>query len=64
MESWQVVLLIFFVLLPGVLMIDFWGDERLTYRGVPNRRPWVRQIEHQHEEAEAEHGVDAGPEAH
>lgn len=44
MESWQAVLMIFFVLLPLVLMLDFWGDERLTARGRPIPRQWQRQI--------------------
>ena len=46
MDSWQVVILVFVVLLPLVLMIDFWGDERLSFRGRPIARPWIRQIEH------------------
>lgn len=46
MASWQVVLAIFFVLLPLVLMLDFWGDERLTARGRPIRRSWVPQYRH------------------
>lgn len=47
MHSWQLILLVFFILLPMVLMIDYWGDERLTFRGKPIRRPWVRQVEHE-----------------
>ncbi|MDQ3932332.1 MAG: hypothetical protein M3252_05790 [Actinomycetota bacterium] len=43
MESWQVVVAVFFVLLPLVLMLDFWGDERLTTRGWPIRREWNPQ---------------------
>lgn len=43
MESWQVVVAVFFVLLPLVLMLDFWGDERLTTRGRPIRREWNRK---------------------
>lgn len=46
MESWQIVLGVFFVMLPLVLMVDFWGDERMTFRGRPIHRPWVRQVEH------------------
>ncbi len=46
MESWQIILLAFLFLLPMGLMVDYWGDERLTFRGKPIRRPWVRQIEH------------------
>lgn len=45
MERWQLVLFVFFVLLPVVLMLDFWGEERLTYNGRPIARPWRRQIE-------------------
>ena len=33
-------------LLPIVLMLDFWGDERLTFRGRPIERDWRRQIHH------------------
>ncbi len=43
-ESWQVVVAVFFVLLPLVLMLDFWGDERLTARGRPIRREWHRRV--------------------
>jgi hypothetical protein len=46
MEAWQLILLAFFFLLPMVLMVDFWGDERLTFRGRPITRPWRRQVEH------------------
>ncbi len=44
MESWQAVLMVFFVLLPLVLMLDFWGDERLTARGRPIPREWHHQV--------------------
>lgn len=44
--SWQVMLTVFFVLLPVALMVDFWGDERLDARGRPVLRPWVRQSRH------------------
>ncbi len=44
MNSWQAVLIVFFVLLPLVLMLDFWGDERLTARGRPIPRQWHRQV--------------------
>ncbi len=43
MSTWQIVLLVFFVLLPIVLMEDFWGDERLTASGRPVRRVWHRR---------------------
>jgi hypothetical protein len=45
-EAWQLILGGFFVLLPIVLMIDFWGDERLTFRGRPIQRDWRRQVDH------------------
>lgn len=45
MENWQIILFVFLVLLPMVLMIDFWGDERVTFRGRPNKRDWRRQVE-------------------
>ena len=45
-ERWQIIVAVFFVLLPIVLMLDFWGDERLTFRGRPLPRPWRRQVEH------------------
>ena len=45
MESWQIILLVFLILLPMVLMLDFWGDERLTFRGRPIQRDWRRQID-------------------
>lgn len=44
MASWQIVLGIFFILLPLVLMLDYWGDERLTSRGRPIQRDWRRQV--------------------
>lgn len=47
MQFWQYILLAFLFLLPMVLMIDYWGDERLTFRGRPIRRAWRTQIEHQ-----------------
>lgn len=43
MQSWQIVLGLFFALLPMVLMRSFWGDERLTARGSPVERPWRRR---------------------
>ena len=47
MDAPQIVLALFVVLLPIGLMVDFWGDERLTFRGRPVRRPWERQIVHE-----------------
>jgi hypothetical protein len=54
MEAWQIILLVFLVLLPMVLMIDYWGDERLTFRGRPLPRPWRRQVTH-HDPADDHH---------
>lgn len=45
MEAWQWIFFAFLVLLPMGLMIDFWGDERVTFRGRPIQRDWVRQVE-------------------
>jgi len=25
-------------------MVDFWGDERVTFRGRPIQRDWIRQV--------------------
>ena len=48
METWQIGLLVIFVLLPVALLLDFWPNrERLTYRGTPLRREWIRQIDHE-----------------
>jgi hypothetical protein len=45
-ETWQIVLFIFFVLLPFALMLDFWPNrERLNYNGKPLHREWKRQVE-------------------
>lgn len=44
MESWQLILGGFFILLPIVLMLDYWGDERLTFRGRPIQRDWHRRM--------------------
>lgn len=38
----MLVFLLFFLLLPVVLMLDFWGDERLTADGRPLPRRWQR----------------------
>lgn len=53
MQAWQIILLVFFFLLPMVLMVDFWGEERLTFRGRPVTRPWRRQLEPPHHPDEA-----------
>lgn len=46
MESWQLILGGFFILLPLVLMVDYWGDERLTYNGKPIQRDWRKKVHH------------------
>lgn len=46
MELWQIPIAVFLFLLPIVLMRDFWGDERLTFRGKPIIRRWKAQITH------------------
>jgi hypothetical protein len=43
-DAWQWILLAFLFLLPMVLMVDFWGDERLTFRGRPLSRGWKPQV--------------------
>ncbi len=41
MANWQIVVFVFFVLLPFALLFDFWPDrERLDYRGRPVSRDW------------------------
>lgn len=45
MDTPQLVLLLVVVALPIVLMVDFWGDERLTFRGRPIPRPWRPQVD-------------------
>ena len=54
MENWQLILGGFFVLLPIVLMLDYWGDERLTFRGRPIQRDWRRQVP-EHEPVDVPH---------
>lgn len=46
MDAWQIVLAAFFVVLPIALMLDFWGDERLSFRGRPIARDWRSQVTH------------------
>lgn len=47
MEAWQYVLLTVFVLLPFALLLGFWPDrDRLTARGAPVERDWIRQVGH------------------
>lgn len=60
MQTWQIVLFAFFVLLPFALMLDFWPDrERVDYNGRPLPRPWKRQID-----AAAAHDASAHHEEH
>lgn len=40
MQVWQVILLVFLVVVPLTLMVDFWGDQRLSARGRPGPRAW------------------------
>lgn len=47
MEAWQIIIAVFLIVLPLGLMVDFWGDERLTFRGRPITRPWRSQVTHQ-----------------
>lgn len=46
METWQIVLFAFFVLLPFALMLDFWPNrERVSFNGRPVPREWKRQVQ-------------------
>lgn len=38
MQLWQWILLAFVVVVPFALMVDFWGDQRLDFRGRPGPR--------------------------
>ncbi|HEX2027859.1 MAG TPA: hypothetical protein VHF25_07640 [Nitriliruptorales bacterium] len=60
MAAWQALLLAFFVLLPVLLMLDFWGDERLTARGGPVTRPWPRGRRQGRLDQHAAHGAEPG----
>ncbi|MDP9021145.1 MAG: hypothetical protein M3N57_00290 [Actinomycetota bacterium] len=60
MEAWQYVLAAGFVLLPVVLMVVMWGQERLTARGRPVRRSWPREIRHRGLDHDAAHGRRPG----
>jgi hypothetical protein len=62
-EAWQVVIGVFVLLLPIVLMLDFWGDERVDARGKPMRRPWPERPDG-HIDAKAEHDHQVGAHAH
>jgi hypothetical protein len=40
-EAWQVILFVFFAVLPFALLADFWPrQERLDFRGRPIPREW------------------------
>jgi hypothetical protein len=60
-QSWQIMLGLFFALLPLVLMRGFWGDERLTARGRPVERPWRRRRTSQDVDHQAAHDPAAHP---
>lgn len=48
MEFWQVSFLTFVVVLPLALLFSFWPEnDRLTSKGRPVERDWIRQIEHE-----------------
>lgn len=60
METWQIVLFAFFVLLPFALMLDFWPNrERVSFNGRPVAREWKRQVD-----AAAGHEASAHDEGH
>lgn len=40
MEPWQIGLLVFLLVVPLLLSIATWGDERLSFRGRPLLRDW------------------------
>ncbi|MGH3443265.1 MAG: hypothetical protein ACRDUY_14735 [Nitriliruptorales bacterium] len=58
MESWQIILGLFFALLPVMLMLDFWGEERVDPRGHPRIRPWPRHESAARVDAESAHDED------
>lgn len=43
MAAWQIILGLFFAVLPIMLMLDFWGEERLNPRGYPRERSWPQR---------------------
>ena len=60
METWQILLFAFFVLVPFALMLDFWPNrERVDYNGKPFMRTWKRQVD-----ATAGHDSSAHHEEH
>lgn len=58
MELWQIVLFVFFALLPVVLMLDFWGDERVDSRGRPRSREWPSSRRRDSDDLDHEAGHD------
>lgn len=48
MESWQIFILVFSVVVPVVLLSarERWHDDRLTFRGRPTERDWQPQVDH------------------
>lgn len=40
LAAWQVIVGLVVILLPLALMADFWGDERVDFRGRPIDRRW------------------------
>ncbi len=64
MEAWQVVVGVFFVLLPIVLALDFWGDERLDSRGRPIARPWPDEGRRAPTDEKASHDERVGAHTH
>lgn len=64
MEAWQVVILAFFALLPVVLALDFWGDERVDSRGKPIRRPWIDAGRRAPTDDKASHDERVGAHSH
>lgn len=40
MQLWQIIILAFLVAMPLALMVDYWGDQRLSSRGRPGSRQW------------------------
>lgn len=64
MAGWQYVLGAFFVLLPMVLMLDFWGDERVDSRGKPIRRPWIDEGRRAPTDEKASHDERVGAHSH
>ena len=47
MEAWQIFIVVFWVILPVVLLgaREPWADDRLTFRGRPTQRDWKPQVD-------------------